>query len=73
MPMRRSFTVEGYTPFPLDMLRYDQCWPYSLEDAVLIAETIAGRAGKTRIKLTGCHDPSLEMWRSWDWRVLLLQ
>jgi len=30
-------TFEGSVPFPLDMLRYDQCWPRSSSDAQTIA------------------------------------
>lgn len=29
----KCFTVTGSGPFPFDMLRYDQCWPYESEDA----------------------------------------
>lgn len=29
----RYFTVRGRGEFPLDMLRYDHCWPRAFEDA----------------------------------------
>ncbi|KKK78562.1 hypothetical protein LCGC14_2842300, partial [marine sediment metagenome] len=28
----RAYTVRGRLPFPLDMLRYDSCWPDSAVD-----------------------------------------
>jgi hypothetical protein len=34
-----AFTVEGTYPFPVDMLRYDACWPATSEDAVQLGES----------------------------------
>ena len=36
----RKFTVRGTWGFPLDMLRYDGCWPSSGEDVVAIHRSI---------------------------------
>lgn len=30
------FVVEGVGDFPLDMLRFDECWPVAGEDAILM-------------------------------------
>jgi hypothetical protein len=35
--MTSKFVVHGRGPFPLDMLRYDECYPDSTADAELIA------------------------------------
>ena len=34
--------VPTFAPFPLDMLRYDGCWPASSEDVAKIALTLNG-------------------------------
>lgn len=36
MKYRQTFVVTGKSNFPLDMLRYDHCWPDTSEDAVKI-------------------------------------
>lgn len=33
----RHFTVRGRGEFPLDMLRYDSCWPRSGEDVMVLS------------------------------------
>lgn len=35
----KTFTVRGRGEFPLDMLRYDSCWPATGEDVAKIAPT----------------------------------
>jgi hypothetical protein len=72
MPKVRTFTVEGREAFPLDMLRYDQCWPATLDDAVTIADTLTAHVGLVKVTLCGYHDPSKELWESWEWRLVLL-
>lgn len=34
--------VPPFTPFPIDMLRYDQCWPRTGEDAAKMNLTLGG-------------------------------
>jgi hypothetical protein len=34
-------TISGIGRFPMDMLRYDQCWPRHTEDARVILETVS--------------------------------
>lgn len=31
--------ITGCGPFPMDMLRYDQCWPATADDAATIARS----------------------------------
>lgn len=34
-------TIQGTVPFPIDMLRYDECWPADESAAGKIADSIA--------------------------------
>lgn len=36
----KTFKVEGKWPFPIDMLRYDMCWPYRSKDSANIEASI---------------------------------
>lgn len=38
------FTVAGTGEFPLDMLRYDSCWPARSEDALAIGDSSYAKA-----------------------------
>ena len=80
-----AFTVEGTYPFPVDMLRYDACWPATSEDAVQLAESLAFRrrkdagtqAGilegkrKRQVKLytNAQNRPTVGRWESFGWKV----
>lgn len=41
---QRSFTVRGAGEFPLDMLRYDRCWPNAGDDVEAILPRYGGAA-----------------------------
>jgi hypothetical protein len=74
-----EFTVEGAGTFPVDMLRYDGCYPADTESAVSMART--RRDDETfhskvrRVRLVTCHTTKLNhgitdaRWRSFGWRV----
>lgn len=66
-----TFTVRGKGKFPVDMLRYDKCWPASMDDAAvmedLIVEPVVGRVD---IKLTSISRPTYDRWKSYGWYVL---
>jgi hypothetical protein len=74
-----TFTVGGGTRFPLDMLRYDACYPYSGEDAAYMDRALdrdIPRAERTAhpIKLAHVHigakwRPTSERWSSFLWGV----
>ena len=70
---RYSFTVQGHMEFPLDMLRYDACWPYrESEDVPAIAASLNPRV-KTetrKVSLVGVKQPTEGRWASFGWRVL---
>ena len=69
------FTVTGRNVFPVDMLRYDMCWPVTSEDAVTIGAAIRrdrfGSADGTRsVRLmTTEHPPTDGRWKSFGWTV----
>lgn len=74
------FTVQGTGPFPIDMLRYDRCWPASEgSDSVALAATFDLRGGglpyeapyNTRsVCLIGLDQPTEGRWASFGWKVL---
>ncbi|HTE37507.1 MAG TPA: hypothetical protein VK634_19765 [Reyranella sp.] len=68
-----KFVVEGRGQFPIDMLRYDQCYPDSQDDSAAIGD---GYVGSTR-RAVLCTDnvnmnwqPNVARWASFNWRVL---
>ena len=73
-----TFTVEGRGAFPFDMLRYDNCFPDTSEDAFAIAETmlknipqavrrIALRSQHNKLK---GHEITPARWASFGWHVI---
>jgi hypothetical protein len=71
------FEVAGTGRFPLDMLRYDGCWPRQSADARAIERSVRGEpdtvgagGGRTRsISLTGIKAPTVDRWRSFGWEA----
>jgi hypothetical protein len=61
---RWTYLVSGTGQFPLDMLRYDTCWPYSQEDVHRVYKT-EGR----EIKIAGIKEPTVARWNSFLWSV----
>ena len=74
-----NFTVEGKVGFPIDMLRYDRCWPATQNDAAAIDRVLQPRrvpmrdvpVGSSITLRTGSESaPTIERWRSFMfWRV----
>lgn len=77
------FTVEGVGRFPVDMLRYDACYPARGDDAAAIATSLDVRkSGVTHtIRLTTLRaympdvnpaavGPTVDRWLSFGWRVV---
>lgn len=58
-------------PFPIDMLRYDTCWPRTGADVAIIVTANAGYAQRGQ-KVTVARDRSgewaLARWASFGWR-----
>lgn len=71
--------VEGEGHFPVDMLRYDHCWPASSDDAVSVGSYAMERKtvmvtnihyvhGNTR-KIECSEAFTVDRWRSFGWHV----
>jgi hypothetical protein len=43
-------TVEGAGEFPIDMLRYDACWPASERDSAILLDSMNG-SGRRKVQL----------------------
>jgi hypothetical protein len=61
------FEVEGSGAFPVDMLRYDGCWPYREEDATVMKES-----GLRRVMMQAANPaaPTDGRWASFRWVVI---
>lgn len=64
-----KLTVKGLGSFPIDMLRYDRCMPYSEEDASKINQTFwpscRDQIEITVYKISDLKDPQWEI-RRWE-------
>lgn len=77
---RTIFTVSGGTRFPIDMLRYECCYPVTGEDATAIENSLSEQpsCGAVRdrvIRLAKYHDTKAvhietARWGSFGWVVL---
>lgn len=73
---RKEFTVEGPGPFPIDMLRYDQCWPKREgEDSKGIEDSFPARRIRgvlTRVTLVtdAPNAPTVGRWESFGFKVV---
>jgi hypothetical protein len=69
----QDFVVEPVaadSPFPLDMLRYDRCWPATSQDAVALLRDPA-RATRVHLRrwISAPDVVPTERWRSFGWRT----
>jgi hypothetical protein len=70
----RIFTVIGHGKFPIDMLRYNACFPYQSGDSTKIAHSIKFAEERNEYKINLCQPagyspPNIERWRSFGWEV----
>ena len=65
-----TFVVQGAGNFPLDMLRYDQCWPSGPEDVEGIASTERTLRTVRLTKIDGPGAITTGRWESFLWRVI---
>lgn len=73
-----DFVVEGNGPFPIDMLRYDACYPASVDDAEKIVTHLEFHA-PYRVTLrhviskgeNPLAKPTRGRWASFGWAVVL--
>lgn len=67
-----EFAVEGRGTFPVDMLRYDRCWPAATSDAqAIMPASLEFTAQKRRVVLRSHFTPTVGRWNSFGWRVVL--
>lgn len=67
------FTVRGGGAFPLDMLRYNSCWPARGVDVVALHRGMGQphRATAAReVTLEGVDVPTNDRWESFGWTVI---
>lgn len=68
-----DFEVRGRGPFPMDMLRYDCCWPVRGEDVSAIDDN-AERRDHRAVRLIRCAQngagPTIGRWESFGWVVM---
>ncbi len=69
------FTVWGTAPFPIDMLRYDCCWPASPADSLAIERSVGNRDSQSVVVrlMSRVHRrhwrPATDRWRTFGWRI----
>lgn len=75
-----KFTVEGVGDFPLDMLRYDRCFPRTGEDAeMLLTPEVNAYASRRQVTLVALArdsrfwEPTRGRWLSFNWAVIDVQ
>lgn len=69
-----TFEVEGWGNFPIDMLRYDNCRPYSEQDSYKIQDSYIARSAHRKVKLicfNAFQEPAVGRWESFGWRVAI--
>jgi hypothetical protein len=62
-----TFTVTGRGAFPIDMLRFDECWPVRQgEDVGAIVQSIENASGKWQVRLRSDKHtaPTVKRWES---------
>ena len=61
--------VHGSGEFPIDMLRYDQCWPICEKHAHLFSRDNGERA---IVVATHAHNFTPARWHSFGWTIALI-
>jgi hypothetical protein len=78
MPMltRQKFTVRGNGFFPIDMLRYDHCYPSTEKDSAMIIDSFfhqrLSREWEVNL-MTNSSKPNVltkERWESFGWKIV---
>jgi len=73
MKKARQFTVRGRGPFPLDMLRYDRCYPYSQVDSRVLELSLTDNDRSAWLTVTletgESGAPTVSRWTEFGWWV----
>lgn len=62
----KTFKVQGFGQFPYDMLRYDNCWPATESDSVLL-ESHKLTARVVTLETDEATTLTPDRWRSFGW------
>jgi hypothetical protein len=65
-----TFQVTGKGQFPIDMLRYDLCWPATGSDSTDIEHSHPSSTILHRIDLKGLKLPTAARWESFGWKLV---
>jgi len=73
-PKVYAYTVGGTLTFPLDMLRYDNCWPAMGVDVDALGNALARYAERTHkgpltVRMLSHKVPTVARWESFGWSV----
>lgn len=71
-PRLRKFRVRGSYPFPVDMLRYDACWPATETDSFLLHGVIEAVSPVKVVEITlatYAERSTPGRWESGLWKV----
>jgi hypothetical protein len=61
--------VTGNSAFPVDMLRYDQCWPLDPSPVTQSFREDGSRTGKLTVQIQGVGSLTPDRWASFGWYV----
>lgn len=64
--MRHTYIVTGRGVFPFDMLRRDESWPKTTDDAVMIGQT-----EKRTVTLVTDYSVNVQRWESFGWTAAI--
>lgn len=69
---RAHFSVRGQGRFPIDMLRYDGCFPFQSSDSGVIEASLREpvSAEVRTVRLESESVPTAGLWASFGWRVV---
>jgi hypothetical protein len=69
--IKYEYFVSGKGEFPIDMLRFDCCWPRDSEDAhkMIIPFGEPERAKVRSIRMCSYYPPTIARWQSFLWSV----
>jgi hypothetical protein len=73
---KQIWTVEGALSFPVDMLRYDGCFPADETQSHIINRTMDGSTGKVQVKVARYRrsdmtlHPTVGRWNSFGWQYV---
>ena len=76
MRFEHKFKVRGQRAFPIDMLRYDRCWPATRQDSRQIERFVkqegdaTGCVGLLSVSEESHWRPASDRWRTFGWPML---